>query len=416
MKHLCVVCENKLADHIHAGICESCYTQLSVDLQSINTLIQYYRVILIHKKILAKQYSFDNVFDFLKFVSEIILTYFNYDRTSIYIHNPSDNTLKCKYVSGLSEKEYHDQPGITIKKSDNIDTSSVACNCFLTKQPIIITDRSNDPSYQEYLRKKENNENILPRSRAFAMVPLISEEKSIGVLGVFRLDAPDYYPITQNELSTLIMLSDQIATVIQNILIFEEQVYTQKDFAAFITNLIEKEEEYSPGHHLRVANITQEISKAMGLSNEQIMDNYLAATIHDFGKTDYSRLVLRPGKLTKKEKKELQNHTMVDGKLFISASVFKERLLPLISQHHERWDGGGYPFHLKGENIALGARIISVADAYDAMVSDRPYRKGMSHEDAIKELKNNAGSQFDPQIVDVFEKMYEAKRQEEQIL
>lgn len=155
-------------------------------------------------------------------------------------------------------------------------------------------------------------------------------------------------------------------------------------------------------HSNRVGNICESIASKMNLDKDTVSQMRIAGFIHDIGKIGIDEKILnKPGSLTIDERGEIEKHPEVGWRLLSSAKEFSE-LAQLILSHHEKWDGSGYPNRLKGKEIPLEARIICVADSYDAMTTDRSYRKGLSKEDAIKELLRCAGTQFDPNIVDVF--------------
>jgi len=119
----------------------------------------------------------------------------------------------------------------------------------------------------------------------------------------------------------------------------------------------------------------------------------------------------KPGKITKQEHEMFKDHTLM-GKQILDQIHFLRDIVPLVYYHHENYDGTGYPEGIKGDHIPLGARILAIADAYDAMTSDRPYRKALSQEDAIKELKRCAHTQFDPALVEIFIKALEENKKE----
>ena len=139
---------------------------------------------------------------------------------------------------------------------------------------------------------------------------------------------------------------------------------------------------------------------------------YLAGLLHDIGKIGVSEQIIdKPSKLTDKEFEEIKKHPiysreMIDEALHNNSNMFNieefKVIIDIASYHHERWDGKGYPYGLKGEEIPLTARIISVADTYDAMTADRPYRKALTADKALEEIKRNSGTQFDPTVVDHF--------------
>ncbi|MDB4349810.1 HD-GYP domain-containing protein [Omnitrophica bacterium] len=179
--------------------------------------------------------------------------------------------------------------------------------------------------------------------------------------------------------------------------------------------LIKVEEEISPytkGHSLKVYKYAIRTAKRLRLGRKEIAVIGRAALLHDIGKIAIDRSILnKPGKLTEKEFTVIKSHPVIGAEIVGEV----EELRPVcahILYHHARYGGGGYPKHaFKHEDIPIGARIIAVADSYDAMISDRPYRKAFNREYAIEELKRHAGEQYDPKIVETFIEMLEEDRQ-----
>ena len=169
-----------------------------------------------------------------------------------------------------------------------------------------------------------------------------------------------------------------------------------------LADSIDKRDKYTFQHSLRVARLVEEIATRMGLSARDRDMLVSAARVHDLGKiaTD-NRVLFKQSTLTEDERRLIKAHSAEGGELAGRFSMFS-RGRQYIRHHHERWDGSGYPDGLAGEAIPLGARIIAVADAYDAMTSDRPYRKSLPHEVAIVEILRAAGKQFDPAVVEAF--------------
>ncbi|QQS39960.1 MAG: HD domain-containing protein [Acidobacteriota bacterium] len=156
------------------------------------------------------------------------------------------------------------------------------------------------------------------------------------------------------------------------------------------------------GHSERVVTFSLRLGHELGLSHESLRDLELGALLHDIGKIGVPDSILRkPSKLTEKEWEKMKLHP-VHGHRILRNIPFLGGAARVVAQHHERWDGTGYPNGLKGEAIDIGARIFAVIDAFDAMISDRVYRRGRPYEDAIKELDACAGSQFDPLVVEAF--------------
>lgn len=156
------------------------------------------------------------------------------------------------------------------------------------------------------------------------------------------------------------------------------------------------------GHSERVVTFSLRLGYELGLSHEALRDLELGALLHDIGKIGVPDAILRkPSKLNEQEWKKMKLHP-VHGYRILRNIPFLGGAARVVFQHHERWDGSGYPSGLKGEAIDIGARIFSVIDAFDAMISDRVYRRGRPYEDAVRELEACAGSQFDPVVVEAF--------------
>ncbi|AVX31724.1 HDIG domain-containing protein [Carboxydocella thermautotrophica] len=169
-----------------------------------------------------------------------------------------------------------------------------------------------------------------------------------------------------------------------------------------LVQALEARDRYTKGHSENVARYARIIAEEMGLTAQQKENIYLAGLLHDIGKIGVPELILnKPGRLTEEERVVIRQHPVTSRRI-LEAIPEMQGILQAVEQHHERWDGLGYPAGIAGEDIDLGARIIAVADAFDAMTSDRIYQKGRTAEQALEELVRGAGAQWDPQIVDVF--------------
>ncbi|WBW99765.1 HD-GYP domain-containing protein [Oceanirhabdus sp. W0125-5] len=167
-----------------------------------------------------------------------------------------------------------------------------------------------------------------------------------------------------------------------------------------LSNAIDARDPYTAGHSKRVAKISVEIGKNMTFSNKDLESLELAALLHDVGKIGISDAILnKPGKLTEDEFNKIKEHPEIGVNILKDIESF-QNILQIIKFHHERIAGGGYPLGIKGNEIPLESRIIAVADAYDAMTSDRTYRKGLPHNVAIEELTKYRNIQFDKDVVD----------------
>ncbi|MFA7061460.1 MAG: DJ-1 family glyoxalase III [Pedobacter sp.] len=185
----------------------------------------------------------------------------------------------------------------------------------------------------------------------------------------------------------------------------ERAIWDQQLFNNTIQSLVgalEMKDSYTQGHAKRVTEYSLSIGSKLNLPDHELRDLYLGAVLHDIGKIGTEETLLnKPGGLNLREETLIREHPL-KGTLFIVGIENLSHIVPTILHHHERWDGTGYPGRLKGEQIPLHARIVSITDSFDAMVSTRSYRPALNKEAAIRELQKQKGTQFDPFIVDVF--------------
>ncbi|WP_238456564.1 HD-GYP domain-containing protein [Desulfotruncus arcticus] len=177
-----------------------------------------------------------------------------------------------------------------------------------------------------------------------------------------------------------------------------------------LAGIVDRRDNYTSMHSARVAAYAEQIAYAMGLSYGQVENLSMAGRVHDLGKIGVrDSVLLKPGALTDSEFEEMKKHTEIGYYILQPLEMYKE-VLANVLYHHERVDGKGYPCGLKYDAIPLGARILAVADSFDAMTSDRLYRKAMSEEQAVQELIDNQGTQFDPQVVEAFIKAWKKEK------
>jgi putative nucleotidyltransferase with HDIG domain len=182
----------------------------------------------------------------------------------------------------------------------------------------------------------------------------------------------------------------------------EQLVRAYVEFVSSLASALDARDPYTAGHSLRVSEYACSIAQAMNVPEEEQELIRVGALLHDIGKIGISDAVLqKPGRLTPEEEALIRQHPVIGRKILECVQGF-DAYLPVVELHHENWDGRGYPRGLKGEETPRTARIVKVADAYDAMTSDRPYRRGMQHVEAVRVLKENAGTQLDPAAVLAF--------------
>ncbi len=176
-----------------------------------------------------------------------------------------------------------------------------------------------------------------------------------------------------------------------------QRVY--RETLASLANALEEKDSYTHDHTQEVVNLTVDVARRLGLGPEELDLVELGALFHDIGKIRVPESILnKPGKLDEEEWGIMRRHTIAGEAILAPITSLKE-VLPIVRSSHERWDGGGYPDGLAGKEIPIGARIVSVCDAFRAMTERRPYREPMSERDATLELRLNAGTQFDPVCV-----------------
>lgn len=269
-----------------------------------------------------------------------------------------------------------------------------------------------DPELMEQMGMARTGKNAV-RSNERLIVPLINEnEKVIGVMGVeLAKEAQD-----DEMISLFHIYAKQAASSVSNAFLHsmvnirnEELSETYEllrkrylDTIGALRLVVDAKDEYTRGHSDRVSYYSVQMARAMGLDDAQTENVRIAGLFHDVGKIGTADdILLKNTKLENKEYNEIKKHPAMGANILSAVSMFKD-IVNVVRWHHERYDGKGYPDGIKGEDIPLEARIISVADAFDAMVSDRHYRSHLSLEAAVDQLKTCSGEQFDPKVVSVF--------------
>ena len=242
-------------------------------------------------------------------------------------------------------------------------------------------------------------------SKSFISVPLKVQNRVIGVLNVNNKELRQKFD--QKDLKLLTILADQSAMTVENAELYKHMQDTYLGTIQTLARAIDAKDPYTKGHSDRVTRYTVKVAKEMNLSEKAVRNIEYAALIHDIGKIGIRETILaKKGKLSQTEYEIVKMHPLI-GESIITPVKFLNGIAPLILYHHEHFDGKGYLEGLRGESIPLGARIISVADAFDAMTSDRPYRKALTKEEARGELEKESGKRFDPEVIKAFLKVLE---------
>jgi len=237
-------------------------------------------------------------------------------------------------------------------------------------------------------------------------IPIMLKEKVLGVLNLNNQGSKPH-AFNTKDLDFLTALSSQAATVINNAQLFEKLKDNYLSVIQALAAAIDAKDSYTHGHSARVAKYAVAVAKELGLPPEEIDDIEAAAYLHDVGKIGIpEKILVKPSRLTEEEFKIIKTHPEISARI-LAPVEFKSTVIPAVLHHHEHYNGRGYPDNLKGEQIPFEARIMAVADSYDAMTTNRPYRPPRDISWARQELARCAGSQFDPQIVKAFLKVLE---------
>ncbi len=310
----------------------------------------------------------------------------NAETGSLMLFDPEGKVLTIKKSYGLNEEIIRKT---RVKKGETI-VGSVA----QSGEPLTIYGRADISPIKG--RKKYEKVNSI-------CVPLKTRKGVIGVVNLNRKQ--DTNPFTQDNLKLLFTMANDAAFAIENATLYQNLHESYLSIIRALASALELKDPYTRGHSESVSRYAVALAERLKLSPEEIEIIEVAAILHDIGKIGVQTNILnKPGKLNDEEWKEIKQHPEFSCKILKEVN-FPWKIKPLIYAHHERYDGKGYPTGLKGDKIPLGARIIAVADTFAAMTSDRVYRKGLSKELTIEELKRVAGTQLDSELVKVFVEM-----------
>jgi putative nucleotidyltransferase with HDIG domain len=231
-------------------------------------------------------------------------------------------------------------------------------------------------------------------------VPLTAKDEVVGTITMAnKLDGT---PFSAEDLELLTTIAAQASVAIKNARLYEEQQNTYLNTVQALVSAIEASDAYTRGHSERVTRYSLALARQIGLSADSVKKLEQAAILHDIGKIGVDVALLhKEGKLSSEDIDILHQHPTI-GVRILDPIHFLNNVLKIIEQHHERFDGKGYPHGIDGKDQLIEARILAVADTYDAMTSDRPYRKALSHDIALQEIADHAGTQFDPGVADAF--------------
>ncbi len=259
--------------------------------------------------------------------------------------------------------------------------------------PKLVGDVDKEREYSKMSRLGYIRESVI-------CAPLTDKDKVIGTITI--ANPADGSEFNVSDLELLTTIAAQASVAIRNARLYEEQENTYLNTVQALVSAIEASDAYTRGHSERVTKFSVALAKKMGIEGDDLKQLEQAAVLHDIGKIGIDvGLLHKKEKLTPADIEVLKLHPSI-GVRILEPIHFLGTVREIIEQHHERFDGNGYPNDLTGEEWRIEGKILAVCDTYDAMTSDRPYRKALSHEIAIQEIKDHSGTQFDPQVANAF--------------
>jgi HD-GYP domain-containing protein (c-di-GMP phosphodiesterase class II) len=261
------------------------------------------------------------------------------------------------------------------------------------RQPLLIRDIDASTTFNRDSRLGFTRETVI-------CAPLIVKDEVIGTITM--ANKLDLAPFTGEDLELLSTIAAQASVAIKNARLYEEQQHTYLSTMQALVSAVEASDAYTRGHSERVTRFSLALARQMELPAGSCKRLEQAAVLHDIGKIGIDLALLHKEEdLSPDDIHLLHQHPLI-GDRILEPIRFLQGVREIIVQHHERFDGQGYPQGIRGEDLLIESRILSVADTYDAMTSDRPYRKALTHLTALSEIEKNSASQFDPRVVEAF--------------
>ena len=309
---------------------------------------------------------------------------------SILLIDKDTEELGIRAARGISTKIISQEK---IKKGESISGWVVQHN-----EAVLVEDIESDPRFAQRIKERYY-------AHSFISAPLVVKDEVIGVINANSKRSKK--PLTKGDLRFLKGVADGAAITLENAQLYSSLENSYIRTIMSLTSAIDSRDHYTKSHSEHVTKYAVAITKEMGFSEAKIDEIKQACQLHDLGKIGVHDYILtKPDKLNPKEWEEIKLHSLKSAEI-LRPLVFLGGVIELVEQHHERYDGKGYPNGFKGEKIQLGARIIAVADSFDAMSTDRSYHKALSRNEAVEELKKGSGTQFDPKVVEIFLRVLE---------
>lgn len=307
---------------------------------------------------------------------------------SIWLVDKVEQVIKCRFSTGA---EFGVLKGFSVP----LDASSIVGTSVLKKKSLIIRDARHDPR-----RARSADEQTGFVTRSIMTVPLVLEDEAIGAIQAVNKRGGELF--TQDDLDLFSAIGNTAALAVSNAQLVTELQNSYDLTLEALSAALDLRDRETEGHSRRVVEYTTRLAEEMGLEKDVIKNIRRGALIHDIGKIGVPDAILhKPGALDGDERRIIERHPQLGYNMLVGIPYLREEI-QIVVCHQEKWDGTGYPFGLRGEEIAIGARLFAIADTFDALTSDRPYRKGQSYEVSRKLIEEESGKQFDPQAVAAF--------------
>lgn len=318
------------------------------------------------------------------------------ETSTVYLVDEQTNELYFHIVSG------DPNVGAKLQEIRLPMGTGLAGWCAQNNKPVIVPDTEKDPRFFKGADKKSGFV-----TRSMICVPMRLKDRVVGVLQV--LNRTGDIPFNDHDLETLENVANQAVSAIENARLYENIQKVYLSTIEVLATAIDAKDPYTQGHSRRVTQYSVAIAEEMNLPPKEVENIRYAGLLHDVGKIGIKDSIIRkPGRLTDEEYAIIKKHPAIGAKILRPVDFLADKI-PGVLHHHEYYDGRGYPDHLTGTTIPLAGRIICVADAFDAMTTNRPYRKGLSVKTAVGELQKFSGKQFDPECVEAFLKAFDRK-------
>lgn len=307
---------------------------------------------------------------------------------SIWLVDRSKGIIKCRFATGPESE-------ILIGFAVSLSAKSIVGTSVSRKKSIIIKDAQNDP---RRARSADDWTGFVTRS--LMTVPLVCEGKSIGAIQAVNKRGGRLFD--QEDLDLFRAIADSAALAVSNAQLVADLQLSYDQTLEALSAALDLRDRETEGHSRRVVEYTARLAEQIGLENKSIKDIRRGALIHDIGKIGVpDAILLKPAALDENERKIIERHPQAGYDMLVGISYLQEEI-QIVLCHQEKWDGSGYPRGLREEEIPIGARLFAIADTFDALTSDRPYRKGCSYDRAREIIEAESGKQFDPQAVAAF--------------